>query len=145
VGWGPGPVEHESSGVHRALMAVWCTAVVSPTSFVVSWVPSPLRSDTRLLISASRMFPPPDVLDARARALSAGAFVSDPTNFPPCGRANWLLFSTEPGAAGPVELISAYSTRMRVPYPGQQLVLYWRECVNGDCGPAQWFLATVGV
>jgi hypothetical protein len=117
---------------------------VTPGSFVISWTPSPLESDERLLLFVSRQFNAAEVLAGPDAAAHARPFVAVSTGIPKCGRCQWLLTFTDPGAASPVDVFSEYALRFRVPYPGQCIVLRWRLAVDGDVTECNFVILTVG-
>lgn len=98
------------------------SAVVDPGTFLVSWSPTPLGAEALLVIRVSRQ-------------CSTGATPE---------RAFWVLASTAVGAASPLELITQYAARFRVPYPGQRIALQVRHFVNGSHDGLAQLVVVVG-
>jgi hypothetical protein len=120
------------------------TGVVTPGEFRLWWDPDPLPADTRLLLYASRLFPP----DPAGGKVAAGDFVevccSLLAGVPKCGQSLWLLADTGLGAGSPLDVLSAYGARWRRPYPGQDVVVFWRTVVGGAVVESLFTVLRVG-
>lgn len=124
-------------------MTLTVSASVSPTSLLVSWDPSPLDAGCVLLLHVSRQYSPDPPPERAPDVLLAGEFEAEVTYYPVCGRPSWFFYATPAAASSPVELITDYCTRMRTPYPGQDIVLRWRQMASGVLVATDFLIMTV--